>query len=234
MSDNIYAPLPEPQSECVHSDSHEFRTYTEPQLLAFADATHALRAEAVPAKEVQAFVFHTPQTATAAMLAAGRDAWREYDVWAWDVLLQRVYRAMCMVAAPQPAPPPQPQPIELGWLMEAATKGELDAYEQGSAECQAAVRKILDGKDNGAGVSVEPWESLRARLMAMREAAAQPQPSAEREALHKFLNAAAGEGLELDGVDAGDLYVALFPAEYAAATGDLLKFNSAAKGGSDG
>jgi hypothetical protein len=34
--------------------------------------------------------------------------------------------------------------------------------------------------------------------------------------LHKFMDAAAGEGLVLDGVDAADLYVKLFPAEYAA------------------
>lgn len=37
-----------------------------------------------------------------------------------------------------------------------------------------------------------------------------------RERLHKFLNAAAGEGVEFDGVDAADLYVELFPDEYAA------------------
>ncbi len=40
--------------------------------------------------------------------------------------------------------------------------------------------------------------------------------AAEREKLERFLNAAAGEGYVLDGVDAADLYVALFPAEYLA------------------
>lgn len=35
--------------------------------------------------------------------------------------------------------------------------------------------------------------------------------------LHTFMNAAAGEGYVLDGVDAADLYIALFPERYAAA-----------------
>lgn len=37
------------------------------------------------------------------------------------------------------------------------------------------------------------------------------------EPLHKFLDAAAAEGLVLDGVDAADLYIAMFPERYAAA-----------------
>lgn len=37
------------------------------------------------------------------------------------------------------------------------------------------------------------------------------------EKLHRFINAAAGEGLVLDGVDAADLYIALFPDRYKAA-----------------
>jgi hypothetical protein len=37
------------------------------------------------------------------------------------------------------------------------------------------------------------------------------------ESLHTFVNAAAGEGFVLDGVDAGDLYVELFPERYTAA-----------------
>ena len=50
-----------------------------------------------------------------------------------------------------------------------------------------------------------------------REAAA--KDTAEK--LHTFLNAAAGEGLVLDGVDAADLYVALFPERYDAATAGI-------------
>ncbi|WP_244959260.1 DUF551 domain-containing protein [Cupriavidus gilardii] len=42
-----------------------------------------------------------------------------------------------------------------------------------------------------------------------------------RQKLHHFLNAAAGEGLQMDGVDADDLYIALFPAEYARAVASL-------------
>jgi hypothetical protein len=39
------------------------------------------------------------------------------------------------------------------------------------------------------------------------------------EQLHTFLNAAAGEGFVLDGVDAADLYTALYPERYAVAIG---------------
>lgn len=37
------------------------------------------------------------------------------------------------------------------------------------------------------------------------------------EALHTFLDAAAAEGLVLNGVDAADLYIEIFPERYAAA-----------------
>ncbi len=40
------------------------------------------------------------------------------------------------------------------------------------------------------------------------------------EALHTFLDAAAGEGLMLNGVDAADLYIAVFPDRYAKAVGE--------------
>lgn len=41
------------------------------------------------------------------------------------------------------------------------------------------------------------------------------------EKLHRFLNAAAGDGLLLDGVDAADLYVAVFPKTYERAVAHL-------------
>lgn len=41
------------------------------------------------------------------------------------------------------------------------------------------------------------------------------------ERLLKFLNAAAGEGLVLDGVNAADLYVELFPERYAATVAQI-------------
>jgi len=60
----------------------------------------------------------------------------------------------------------------------------------------------------------------RARIEALdvaldRELAKPAAPVDARERLHRFLNAAAGEGFELDGVDAADLYIELFPEEYA-------------------
>ena len=56
---------------------------------------------------------------------------------------------------------------EMGWIIDAATKGELAAYDQGCDECQQAVTKILDGKDTGAGTANAPWELLRRRLLAL-------------------------------------------------------------------
>lgn len=56
---------------------------------------------------------------------------------------------------------------------------------------------------------------------ALQRLESRPTPEQSREALHTFLNAAAGEGLVLDGIDAADLYIATFPAEYAAATSSI-------------
>lgn len=46
---------------------------------------------------------------------------------------------------------------------------------------------------------------------------AQPAQAVPSDVLHTFLDAAAGEGLVLGGVDAADLYIKLFPERYAAA-----------------
>lgn len=55
---------------------------------------------------------------------------------------------------------------EVGFLLDAATVGELAAYDQASMECLAAVTEILDGKKfSGAGVANEPWETVRRRLI---------------------------------------------------------------------
>lgn len=55
---------------------------------------------------------------------------------------------------------------EVGFLLDAATAGELAAYDQASMECLAAVTEILDGKKfSGAGVANEPWETVRRRLI---------------------------------------------------------------------
>lgn len=53
---------------------------------------------------------------------------------------------------------------------------------------------------------------------AVAQVAQQPQAEAvPSDALRTFLDAAAGEGLVLDGVDAADLYIKMFPERYAAA-----------------
>ncbi len=58
--------------------------------------------------------------------------------------------------------------------------------------------------------------------MATLEWFAQPAPvPLTDDRLHTFLNAAAGEGLVLDGVDAADLYIATFPERYAAVVASI-------------
>lgn len=67
---------------------------------------------------------------------------------------------------------------ESGLAIEAANRVELSCYDQGSAECMAAVQQILDGKDRGDGVANEPWESIRRRLISLvAPAPAQQEPS---------------------------------------------------------
>lgn len=68
---------------------------------------------------------------------------------------------------------------DMGWVIDAATKGELAAYDQGIAESIQAVTKILDGKDAGAGIANRPWEPLRRRLLAL---VAQSAPLAQQAA----------------------------------------------------
>lgn len=43
----------------------------------------------------------------------------------------------------------------------------------------------------------------------------------DAEQLHTFINAAAGDGLVLDGIDAAELYVRLFPERYAKAISSI-------------
>jgi hypothetical protein len=83
-------------------------------------------------------------------------------------------------------------------------------------ECECQTRATCPGWEPEA---VDAWQA-RAALSTPPAAVAQAadvgaaQPWTE--ALHKFLDAAAGEGLVLDSVDAADLYVAIFPERYAA------------------
>lgn len=63
------------------------------------------------------------------------------------------------------------------WIcLEGMNQDELDAYDYGCAGMMDALKRILDGKDNGAGVSGEPWESLRRRVIALVEASNAPPP----------------------------------------------------------
>jgi hypothetical protein len=56
---------------------------------------------------------------------------------------------------------------EMGFLIDAANKGELAAYEFGCQGMMAALERILTGKDTGAGVSNPPWEALRRQVIAL-------------------------------------------------------------------
>jgi hypothetical protein len=62
---------------------------------------------------------------------------------------------------------------------------------------------------------------------AMAAIASQPAPVLP-ESLHTFLDEAAGDGLVLNGIDAADLYTAIFPGRYAEAIAPILDALSAA------
>jgi hypothetical protein len=57
----------------------------------------------------------------------------------------------------------------IGWIMESATEGELAAYDSGCNEMMTGLARILDGKDDGAGVANQPWEGLRRRVLGLVE-----------------------------------------------------------------
>jgi hypothetical protein len=60
---------------------------------------------------------------------------------------------------------------EMGFLLEGANEGEWAAYEYGCRSCEAAVANIVDGKDTGKGLTNEPWNTLRQRLLEMKNKA---------------------------------------------------------------
>lgn len=68
-----------------------------------------------------------------------------------------------------------PVPAEGGeimqFMLEAANEGEWAAYEHGCRSCEVAVANILDGNDTGAGSTNEPWNTLRKRLLEMKDKA---------------------------------------------------------------
>ena len=80
-------------------------------------------------------------------------------------------------------------------------------------------RERVQGRHIRQGDQSVPYSIV---VWASHDEAAQPCASqgcggAVGNMLHTFMNAAAGEGYVLDGVDAADLYIALFPERYAAA-----------------
>ena len=101
------------------------------------------------------------------------------------------------------------------WLPTRAERIALDIARQKNAEFLA--------KQSAPLVSDSTIDSLKriaaedAELLAKREAETAQAAPVVPEALHTFLNAAAGEGLVIGGVDAADLYIAIFPERYAQA-----------------
>jgi hypothetical protein len=88
-----------------------------------------------------------------------------------ELVVRAVNAALASPVAPA-VQEPQTGLTEMGWIMESGTKGELAAYDQGCEECNHAVTRILDGKDNGHGVMREPTETLRRRLLELVRAPA--------------------------------------------------------------
>ncbi|WP_295537900.1 ASCH/PUA domain-containing protein [uncultured Pseudacidovorax sp.] len=68
---------------------------------------------------------------------------------------------------------------DMGFVLEAATAGELAAYDEAVHGCIASVTSILDGKDDGRGSNSEPWGALRRRLLALVAAQPAAEPTCE-------------------------------------------------------
>lgn len=105
-----------------------------------------------------------------------------------------------VVAERNAAPSVAPEPV--AWTLQS----ELDAAQ---TTCSAHLW------------FTNPCNSAWTALFTREQIAAHPPRATLPETLHTFLNAAAGEGLVLDGVDAADLYIALFPERYAAAVNSI-------------
>ena len=105
----------------------------------------------------------------------------------------------------------------------AVVKNSLTADELTDAARYVGLRSAMHG------YSITDVRSIL-RAFVNRLASAQAKPATAdaevrvplTEELHTFLNAAAGEGYVLDGVDAGDLYQKVFPGRYAALTAQII------------
>lgn len=160
---------------------------------------------------------------------AGFDTWQDA---ATDERIRRV-RAERALAAPSVAPEP------VAWLWEHPTANYGGPARQLAFNNDTAFedwkQTPLFAHPPRAPLTVE--EAIYALVSALgeskgwlrdysdaviRDAIDRNEPRAPLpETLHTFLNAAAGEGLVLDGVDAADLYIALFPERYAAAVNSI-------------
>lgn len=110
-----------------------------------------------------------------------------------------------------------PQGAEMADWLDAALAQQPAAQAAGLTECLNAHMSRFGPEPAGISAQRESdfvagWNAAIARAASSGEL---------RQKLHHFLNAAAGEGLQMDGVDADDLYIALFPAEYARAVASL-------------
>lgn len=118
------------------------------------------------------------------------------------------------------APSVAPEPLK-GWKLNHVQ------FVRGTGKAEIG---YLDSEDDrfspivtvDTGLYYEP-DQAHPLAIAILEAlqATHPPRAPLPETLHTFLNAAAGEGLVLDGVDAADLYIALFPERYAAAVNSI-------------
>lgn len=56
----------------------------------------------------------------------------------------------------------------VGFLLEGANEGELAAYDYGCRSCEVAVRRVIEGDDNGLGATNEPRSTLRNQLLRLK------------------------------------------------------------------
>ena len=85
----------------------------------------------------------------------------------------------------------------------------------------ASEDKCICWHEEGTGPRADQRHESEVPLVRWKAPARKAAAKEAIDRLHTFLNAAAGEGMVLDGVDAADLYVALFPERYAATIAGL-------------
>jgi len=120
------------------------------------------------------------------------------------------------------------------WRADRIRKARADlrehdsAYERIQGKGTDYARSIKMIRDHCAK-ALAVWESSPVDLEgAATQSAVVPAPAEDDARLHRFIDAAAGEGLVLDGIDAADLYAGLWPERYAAALSASREQQSAA------